>query len=277
MTRKKRVAGKRLASGSYTKNRRTYQAYSRVQSGNARAEKGKREETPSPNGSRQLRQLVVSAIILVSVVAVKLLAPQSLEPIRGQMLQLMGMQSDFTEVFSSVGRAVNGEDGVREVLNDAYVAVFGTNEIADGGNSAETPTDAYMMQQVLGFAYAAPVDGSINDTFGLREHPTEGIEKFHYGLDIEADSGTVIRSFADGSVTAVGESSSLGKYVTVLHENGYSTLYAHCSRITASSGQRVRLGDPIAEVGKTGQATGAHLHFELCKNTLYLNPIYYVA
>ena len=86
----------------------------------------------------------------------------------------------------------------------------------------------------------------------------------------------MIRSFADGTVTAVGEGSSLGKYVTVLHENGYSTLYAHCSRITASSGQRVRLGDPIAEVGKTGQATGAHLHFELTVNGEYVDPAEYI-
>ena len=62
----------------------------------------------------------------------------------------------------------------------------------------------------------------------------------------------------------------------LLHDNGYSTLYAHCSKITASSGQQVKLGDPIAEVGETGEATGPHLHFALCQDTQYINPIYYV-
>ena len=84
-----------------------------------------------------------------------------------------------------------------------------------------------------------------------------------------------IGCFADGTVTAVGESSSYGKYITVAHEGGYSTLYAHCSRITASSGQQVALGDPIAEVGETGNATGPHLHFALQKDTVYLDPAYY--
>ena len=56
----------------------------------------------------------------------------------------------------------------------------------------------------------------------------------------------------------VGDSTDLGKYVTVTHEGGYSTLYAHCRRITASDGQQVRCGDPIAEMGDTGRATGVH-------------------
>ena len=63
----------------------------------------------------------------------------------------------------------------------------------------------------------------------------------------------------------------------VAHEGGYSTLYAHCSRITATSGSVVRRGEKIAEVGETGFATGPHLHFELQKDGVYLNPIYYVS
>ena len=62
----------------------------------------------------------------------------------------------------------------------------------------------------------------------------------------------------------------------VSHENGYTTLYAHCDRILATSGAAVRRGDPIAKVGETGMATGPHLHFELQREGVYLNPIYYV-
>lgn len=139
-----------------------------------------------------------------------------------------------------------------------------------------TPDNVCLTQQVLGFSFADPVEGTISDPFGYRTHPIQGDVLFHYGVDIAADSGTIIRSFADGTVTAVGESSELGKYVTVVHSGDYTTLYAHCSRVTASSGQQVSLGDPIAEVGETGQTTGPHLHFELHHDKLYLNPIYYV-
>ena len=107
-------------------------------------------------------------------------------------------------------------------------------------------------------------------------YPAEGEERFHYGVDLAANEGTEILCFADGTVTVVGESSSYGKYCMVEHAGGYSTLYAHCSRITVSSGAAVKEGQKIAEVGETGVATGPHLHFELQKNGTYLNPIYYV-
>lgn len=139
------------------------------------------------------------------------------------------------------------------------------------------PERVSMEQVLLGFDYCTPVSGSVSSKFGYREHPTEGEEKFHYGLDLAAEQGTEVLCFADGTVTAVGESNSYGKYCVVVHENGYSTLYAHCERILVSSGASVRRGDVIAEVGETGMATGPHLHFELQCDGTYLNPIYYVS
>ena len=64
--------------------------------------------------------------------------------------------------------------------------------------------------------------------------------------------------------------------VTVRHADGYETLYAHCSKITVSSGQSVLRGDTLGAVGATGNATGAHLHFEVHDGEKYLNPVYYV-
>ena len=139
------------------------------------------------------------------------------------------------------------------------------------------PEGVSMEQALLGFDYCTPVSGSISSEFGYRDHPTEGEERFHYGIDLAADTGTEILCFADGTVTAVGESSSYGKYCMIAHENGYSTLYAHCSRVTVSSGSAVQRGDTVAEVGQTGMATGPHLHFELQRDGVYLNPIYYVS
>lgn len=139
------------------------------------------------------------------------------------------------------------------------------------------PEGVSMEQAILNFDYAVPVSGAVSSGFGYRNHPVEGEERFHYGVDLAADTGTEIDCFADGTVTAVGESSSYGKYCTVTHTGGYSTLYAHCSRIIASSGASVKEGDVIAEVGETGVATGPHLHFELHEGSQYLNPIYYVS
>lgn len=159
---------------------------------------------------------------------------------------------------------------------------------ADGETQASTmayvlysqqnlPGNVSLEQAILDFDYRAPVAGALSSNFGYREHPVEGEERFHYGVDLAAESGTEIDCFADGTVTAVGESSSYGKYCVVAHQGGYTTLYAHCSRVTVSSGASVQRGQKIAEVGDSGMATGPHLHFELQRDGVYLNPIYYVA
>ena len=248
---------------------------------------GKREEVSKPRSNRGIVRLVISGMLLVTVIGVKLTAPDVMETYREKILDLMGETTDFTEVFSTVGQVIT-EEKITEVFNDVYVTVFGGEVVEekeeaiaadrnavvyDAGN---TPEQAELFQQVLGFAYENPISGTLSSAFGFRDHPVEQNEKFHYGLDIAAEEGEIIHAFADGKVMAVGESSDLGKYVELQHENGYSTLYAHCSKVTASSGQTVKLGDPIAEVGQTGEATGPHLHFALCQDTLYLNPIYYV-
>ena len=259
--------------------------------------RGQREAPPRRGEKRRLWQMGISAVLLLLVVTVKLALPDVMEQYRRQMLQLLGESSDFTAAFSSVGRAVSG-GSVGEALTDAYTAVFGPAEIpaeatentesstpAPPDETAEgaviygpenTPANVCLTQRVLGFAYGDPVEGTVTSGFGYRDHPIQGGQKFHYALDIGAEEGTVIRSFADGTVTVVAEASELGKYLVVAHANGCSTLYAHCSAVTASSGQQVSRGDPIAEVGDTGMTTGPHLHFELMQGGDYLNPIYYV-
>jgi len=143
-------------------------------------------------------------------------------------------------------------------------------------SSRNLPDNVSMEQAILDFDYCSPVSGEVSSGFGYREHPTQGGDRFHYGVDLAAEKGTEVLSFADGTVTAVGESSSYGKYCTISHGGGYTTLYAHCSRITASSGDRVKRGETVAEVGDTGMATSTHLHFELHRDGVYLNPIYYL-
>lgn len=140
----------------------------------------------------------------------------------------------------------------------------------------DLPESVSMKQEILGFDHQTPLAGTLSSGFGYRLHPSEGEERFHYGVDLAADSGTAIGCFADGTVTAVGESSSYGKYCTVVHENGCTTLYAHCSRISVASGTTVKAGEKLGEVGQTGMATGPHLHFEIQKNGVYLDPVYYV-
>lgn len=139
----------------------------------------------------------------------------------------------------------------------------------------DLPENASMEQRNLGFLCTTPVDGALTSSFGWREHPVIGDLRFHYGLDLAAETGTEIVAFADGEVFATGESSTLGKYIILTHPDGYKTLYGHCSEVLKLRGN-VSTGEVIATVGESGTATGPHLHFELQNGALYLNPIYYV-
>lgn len=168
---------------------------------------------------------------------------------------------------TSTSTATAQKSGNSRTSNLSFVLYSGNN----------LPKNVSLGQVVLGFKYCTPVNGTLSSKFGYREHPIEGEEKFHYGIDIAATSGTAVDCFADGSVTAVGKSTSYGNYLTVSHQGGYSTLYAHCKKVVVSSGKKVKKGQKIAEVGETGLATGPHLHFELHKGNTYLDPIYYVS
>ncbi len=121
-----------------------------------------------------------------------------------------------------------------------------------------------------------PVMGVISSDYGYRIHPIDGENKYHYGTDIAADIGTPVYAFADGVVDFIGESEAYGQYIQLRHNGGVTTFYAHCSKLCAKKGQKVKIGDTIAKVGESGNTTGPHLHFEIRLNGVFLNPIYYI-
>ncbi len=124
-------------------------------------------------------------------------------------------------------------------------------------------------------AYTSPVKGVVSSPFGLQEFIDGKEVKFHFGTDIAADEGTEIVAFADGKVIAAGEKHLARQFVIIRHGSIESD-YAHCSKLYVRSGQTVTIGDKIAAVGDTGNATKACLHFELKVNGVYVNPEYYI-
>jgi murein DD-endopeptidase MepM/ murein hydrolase activator NlpD len=95
----------------------------------------------------------------------------------------------------------------------------------------------------------------------------------HKGVDLSAPKGSPIFAALDGQVVVSGRQKAYGNYVAIDHGNGVVTLYAHCNRNLVSVGDIVRKGQKIAEVGRTGNATGPHVHFELRKNDVQVNPL----
>ena len=94
-------------------------------------------------------QLIVSAVILVAVVGVKLLAPDTLALCRDKLLALMGEDTDFVEAFSSVGRAVSGEGGLSDALQDAYTAVFGKEDDVEETDAAALAANTTGKEDIL--------------------------------------------------------------------------------------------------------------------------------
>ncbi len=117
-----------------------------------------------------------------------------------------------------------------------------------------------------------PSYGYMTSGFGYRRDPFTGRVKFHEGLDISAPTGTPVYAPADGIVTFVGIRNGYGLTVEIKHGDRYITRYAHLSESLVRVGQRVQRGDMIARVGNSGRSTGPHLHYEVLKDGVPVNP-----
>ncbi len=112
--------------------------------------------------------------------------------------------------------------------------------------------------------------------YGYRIDPVYKDRRLHAGLDFTAPVGTPIYAAADGVVKDAGfNTGGYGNRVVVNHGFGYETLYAHMVRIKARVGTKVKRGEVIGYVGSTGKSTGPHLHYEVHKNGIQLDPIYF--
>lgn len=119
--------------------------------------------------------------------------------------------------------------------------------------------------------------GYISSPFGWRIDPFTGRDELHEGIDFAAPMGTPIHAVAAGIVTWAGLRGGYGNMVQIDHGDGYSTRYGHASKILVHVGETVQRGDVIALVGSTGWSTGPHVHFEVLKNGLEINPARFVA
>ncbi len=163
----------------------------------------------------------------------------------------------LSKITKQNGITVNEEILKEEVIKEPVdqIVVQGTKELPK-----TAATGAFLM----------PTRGRLTSRYGMRNG------RMHYGLDIAASPGTAIKAADGGKVVYAGWKGSYGYLVEIDHENGYRTRYAHCSKIEVKVGDRVYKGQVIARVGSTGNSTGPHLHFEVLKNGVHVNPAGFV-
>lgn len=257
--------------------------------------------------------LAAATAALVLLIGIKFLLPQVGARLRENFRLAMEREMGYAEAFLQLRTGEQQEDRAADAAPEAtaqparflYVSVTAaptatpTAEPSPSPTAEPTPTPlpaavtAFLESQAafsdyelpekadysyveLPFDYTVPVSGYNSSGYGYRLHPILNTVRFHYGTDFAASSGERVLAFARGTVRFAGYDDSYGWHVRIDHGDGWETLYAHCSKLYAESGQEVEPGDCIALVGSTGLATGPHLHFELTRDGKYLNPEYYI-
>jgi len=134
------------------------------------------------------------------------------------------------------------------------------NQTEKDNDKTQMEIDAEKIKKDISFII--PVKGRISSTFGWRNPTTKTVPKYHTGLDIAADQGTIIKSATDGKIILASSKGDYGKHYKI--QNGdVIMIYAHCSKLYFKEGTKVKKGEKIGEVGSTGNSTGPHLHFEI--------------
>jgi murein DD-endopeptidase MepM/ murein hydrolase activator NlpD len=181
-----------------------------------------------------------------------------------------------------------GQGGAEELLGDAAYApppfMDALDQLSLRMDSREQLLEE--LEQVIGerrlneaeYLSGMPVrQGYMSSPFGRRVHPLTGRRTHHKGVDFAAKPGSDVVAVAAGVVTFSGRKSGYGNTVEVSHADGYVTLYAHNQSNVAQIGDLVQRGQTIAKVGRSGRATGYHVHFEVSKGGNPVNPASFIA
>ncbi|WP_293753975.1 peptidoglycan DD-metalloendopeptidase family protein [Vallitalea sp.] len=151
---------------------------------------------------------------------------------------------------------INGLESEREIVSEKVIKEPTKTIIVVGTRSLPT--------------FSRPVYGRITSPFGRRWG------SFHTGIDIGVPRGTKVKAAESGTVIFAGWSGGYGYLVKIDHGEGYTTYYAHNSKLYVKKGQKVTKGQSIAASGSTGNSTGPHVHFEVRKNGTPQNPSNYL-
>ena len=140
-----------------------------------------------------------------------------------------------------------------------------------GGRTDWFDANASVDQGASGMMW--PVTAPITSGFGLRVHPILRFARMHRGIDFGAHWGAPVHAAADGRVSRAGWAGGYGRQVRLVHGGGIATSYSHLSQIAAQDGEMVRKGQVIGYVGTSGLSTGAHLHYEVYRGGVAVNPL----
>lgn len=185
-----------------------------------------------------------------------------IDSLKAELLNLQGLS---IQIKGMLGVEMSHEDSVLVAnLSPAQSPAIGSDPDMEGVGAREQKAMLDAMPSIW------PVKGYV--TRGFRVTGGENNPEYHPGIDIAAERGTPVLAAADGVVEASRYDETYGWMVEIDHGYGITTLYGHCTRNLVNVGDRVTRGKIIATVGSTGKSTAPHLHFEVRRNGVSVNP-----
>ncbi len=186
--------------------------------------------------------------------------------------QLIQERLKLTRIISDYNRIIDMDKYIRSVLGaDLAVSEWDTTQNREMDGLVDMEKDQNVnISYIDNIPAFPPVDGYV--TQGFIENSIF-VEDNHYGVDVAAPEGEPIKAAAAGIVIFSNWVNHLGNTVIIYHSDGYFSIYGHNQRNTVHAHQRVERGELIGFVGNTGISDGPHLHFEIWKNGLPLNPV----
>ena len=202
-------------------------------------------------------------------------------------LQQEDLEKEDEELLAEIARKEQEYNEAKEAEWIAYMSTYvppTTQPSASGGGSSSGSGSSSGGSSSgggsvnVGSSWMVPCSyKKLTSPFGLRDTGIAGASTYNQGVDLSANAGTPIVASRGGTVTVATYSNSAGYYVTINHGDGYSSIYMHMSNYIVSAGQKVNQGQTIGYVGKSGIASGYHLHFGIAYNGAYVNPCSYVS
>ena len=207
---------------------------------------------------------------------IEALSGQEIDKIKGSLSEINKSLKMQKQYFNPLSNTQNGQGGtytpiegidVSKDLQDKMSSVFQKIDLLDQYKTSfkSVPLGAPVYKYRL------------SSTFGGRSDPFKKTLARHKGLDMSAALGSRVSAPAAGTVISAGfQKNGYGNLVEIKHGNGFVTKYAHLNKIYVKKGDKVALNQAIGEVGRTGRATGSHLHYEVLYNGYNVNPLTFV-
>ena len=181
----------------------------------------------------------------------------------------------IAEALEDAGLPQEKEDG-RSNVGGPLVAIGDPEQFDAKVRELDDAIEALdqMKNEIRRLPIANPAPGrSISSAFGIRKDPLLGSPALHSGMDFRAPSGSLARSTAAGTVVKAGWNGGYGRMVEIDHGGGFTTRYAHLSKILVKKGQAVAVGEAVGKIGSSGRSTGPHLHYEVRRNGDAVDPL----